>query len=206
MINILLVIEDKNSADLIQALCLYKGCKILVADNPRRLLQFLHEESIDIAFLDNSSMYLSVLDIIFSVSDAENEMPVIMIFDKIDQSEEIKMLKKNIFYRLVKPLNNDEIEAVIDAAIKTVSTNVPQNSVITAEKMVTGNSEINEQVKQIKPFSKTFSFVNRTIQNSDRKIVYSIKDYNLEKIENTLGKILRPVNVVDRAIKKLILK
>ncbi len=206
MIKILLVIQDKNSANLIKALCLYKGCTVLVADNPRRLMQFLREETIDIVFLDNNCIYLSVLDIIFSVCDFDHEILSVLIFEKINQSEEIEMLKKNIFYRMVNPLNNEEIEAVIDAAIKTVSTKMPQKVSITKEKMVAENSEINEQMKQIKPFSKTFNFINRKIQNSDRKIVYSLKGYNLEKLENTFGKIFKPVNEIDRVMANLMLK
>ncbi len=206
MIKILLVIQDKNSADLIKALCLYKGCTVLVADNPRRLMQFLREETIDMVFLDNSSMYLSVLDMIFSVCDFDHEMPAILISDNIDKSEEIEMLKKNIFYRLVKPLNTEEIDAVIDAAIITVSTKMPQKESIVTEKMVAENPEINEQMKKIKPFSKTFNFINRNIQNSDRKIVYLIKGYKIEKLENTFGKIFKPVNKIDRVMTNLMLK
>ena len=167
MIQVLLVVNDKNSIDLIKALCLYKGCKVLVADNPQSLLHFLHEETIDIIFFDLSSEHLSAFDLIFSVCDFD-KIPAILISQKINHSEETELLKRNIFYRLAEPLNSEEIDQVIDAAIKAVQAKMPEKEYFITGKMVAGDSGINKQMKQ-KTSRKVFRSVYRNIQNYDRR-------------------------------------
>lgn len=190
MVNILLVIHDKNSVDLIKALCLYKGCKVFVADNPRRLLKFLHEEIIHAVFFDKNCMYVSLLELIFSVYDYE--MPAILISDAIDKPEEFEMID-NIFYRLIAPLNTDELDALIDAVINAVS---PLRERIVPEKIIAENSGIKKKRMKMQ-LSTIPNFIYRNINNSDKKIIYSIRSYKFIKIEKIFSNVAKPFKKID---------
>ena len=206
MVNILLVIHDKNSVDLIKALCSYKGCRVLDADSPQKILKYLQEETINIVFVDKKSQYLPVIELFFPVCDYNHETTVILISDTHDKPENIELYNNNIFYRLGTPLDADEVDSLIDAAITTVKANIPPlpqvpavSEIATAEK-----SHTKKRAHIMKPLSKTFNSISRNIINSDRKIVYSIRDYRFEKLENIYGKAVKPFKKLDIAIKHMI--
>ena len=150
MIKVLLVIQNQNSIDLIKAVCCYKGCMVFVADNSDKLLYFLREETIDIVFLDLSSLYSSAFDIIFSINDLYHERPVVLISEQISLYEENELRKNKIFYHAVTPFNPDEIEQVIEAAIKAVTKEKFEKECYTEKKIDSGISINNVQIEKLK--------------------------------------------------------
>jgi len=205
MTQILLAIQDKNSIDLIKAVCCYKGCKVLVADNSHKLLYFLREEKIDIVFFELSSLYSLAFDMIFSINDFDYERPVILIYEEISLSEEIEFRKRRIFYQAVKPLNSNEIEQVIDAAVNAVSTKMPEKECYTEEKMIAESSINKQRIEKWKQITSkdVFSSVFRIIPNFDRRIISLIHDVEFKYLERYISFAARPTKRIDSLIMKL---
>ena len=201
MIQILLVIQDKNSADIIKALCQYKGCKVFIADNSNKFLYFLREETIDIVFLDLSSLYLSAFDLIFSVKEFEHELPVVMISEQISLSEERELRKNKIFYHAVIPINPDEIEQVIEAAIKAVTSEKFEKEYDTEKKIAAGSSVNKERIKKLREKISWEAF--RYIPNFDKRIISAIRGLEFKYLEKFSFSVALPVKSIDKFMMNL---
>jgi len=196
LIQILLVIQDKNSADIIKALCQYKGCKVFIADNSDKLLYFLREETIDVVFLDLSSLYSSAFDLIFSTKEFGRELPVVMISEQISHSEERELRKNKIFYHAVLPFNPDEIEQVIEAAIKAITTEKIEKEYYTEKKIDAGNSKNKEHIKKLR--KKISRDVFRSIPNFDKKIISAIRGLEFKYLNKISFFVALPVKSIDK--------
>ncbi len=205
MIQVLLVVQDQDSHDLIKAVCCYKGCRVLVADNSYNLLLFLQKEKIDIVFFDLSHLNSLALDMIFAIDDLDHERPAILISEKISLAEEIELQKRNIFYRAVKPVNSDEIEQVIEAAINAVSTKTSELERYTEETIVTENSIIEERIdkRQQKTSEKVSRDVFGIFPTADRRIISFIQDIDFKYLENALSFVVTPVKSFDTFLMNL---
>ncbi len=195
MIKVLLAIQEQDSINLIKSVCCYKGCKVFVADNSDKLLYFLNEETIDIVFLDLSSLYSSAFDLIFSINDFDRERPVVLISEQISLPEEKELRKNKIFYHAVIPFNPDEIENVIEAAINAVSTEVPENEYYAEGEIVAGDSINLEQIKKLKKNISRNVF--RIIPNFDKRIISSIRGLEFNYLNNFLFFVALPVKSID---------
>lgn len=201
MIQILLVIQDKNSADIIKALCQYKGCKVFIADNSDKLLYFLREETIDIVFLDLSSLYSSAFDLIFSAKEFGRELPVVMISEQISLSEERELRKNKIFYHAVLPFNPDEIEQVIEAAIKAVTTEKFEKEYSAEGEIVAGDSINKKQIKTLKQNISRDVF--RNIPNFDKRIISAIRGLEFKYLDKISFFVALPVKSIDKFMTNL---
>lgn len=205
MIKVLLAIHNQNSIDLIKAVCCCKSCKVFIADNSDKVLYFLREETIDIVFLDLSSLYSSAFDLIFSANEFERELPVVMISEQISLSEERELRKNKIFYHAVMPFNPDEIEQVIESAIKAVTTEMPDKECYTEGKTVTRNFINKEQIEKWKQKTskKVFGSVFRSIPNFDKRIISAIRGLEFKYLENYLSFVAKPAKKIDTLMMNL---
>lgn len=205
MIQVLLIDQDPNFIDLVKALCCNKGCKVLVADNSHKLLYFLYNENIDIVFFKLSSLNSLSFDMIFSIYDFDHKRPVILISEKIGLSEEIELLTRNIFYRATKPVNSDEIEQVLEAAINAVSTKMSEKGYNNEEIMVTENSINQKQiVKWKQKYSMNIFRSNfRRIPKFDSRIISLICGFNFKYLEIILSFVSIPVKRIDTYMLRL---
>lgn len=205
MIQVLLVVQDQNSHDLIKAVCCYKKCRILVADNSYNLLFFLQKEKIDIVFLELDSLSSLALDMIFIINGSGRERPVIIVSDKISLSKEIELQKRKVFYRMVKPVNSDEIEQVVEAAINAVSTKPSELERYTEENIVTEDSIIKEGIdkREQKTSEKVFRNVFGVFPTADRKIISFIQDIDFKYLENAFSFVVIPTKSIDTFLMNL---
>lgn len=205
MIQVLLVVQDQNSNDLIKALCCYKGCKVLVADNSYNLINFLQKEKIDIVFFELSRLNSLALDMMFEINGFDHERLVILISENISESEEAEILKRRIFYRVVKPLNSDEIKQVIDVAINAVWAKMPEEEYHTEERMLADESMTKEQSEKYRQeiSRNIFRHVSEIFLSADRRIVSSIKSIELGNLENAVSFIAIPIKSFDNFMMNL---
>ncbi len=205
MIKVLLVIKDQNSIDLIKAVSCYKGCKVFIADSSDKLLHFLQEENIDIIFLDLNSLYSSAFDLIFSINEYNHELPVILMSDHISLPEERELRKNKIFYHATVPLNPDEIEQVIEAAINAVPTKLQEKECY-AEEIMTIDNSINklqgEKFKR-KTSRNVFRSTFKIIPNIDRRIISIISDVEFNYLNNVLNFVAKPAKRFDKLMMNL---
>ena len=201
MIQILLAIQDKNSVDLVKAVCCFKGCKVFIADNSDKLFYFLREETIDIVFLDLSSLYSSAFDLIFTADEFERELPVVMISEQISLSEERELRKNKIFYHAVIPINPDEIEQVIEAAIKAVTTEKFEKEYYTEKKIAAGSSVNKEQIKKSKQIISRAVF--RRIPNFDKRIISAIRGLEFKYLDKFAFFVALPIKSIDKFMTNL---
>ncbi len=202
MIKVLLIIQDKNSADLIKAACCYKGCRVFSADNSDEILHFIIENKIDIVFLDLNSLYWPTFDQIFSVQRFEHEIPVIMISEQTTLSVQEEIRKYKIFYHAVVPFFTGEIELVIDAAIKIVTTEKFEKDYYD-EKIIAASNTINKEKIKISR-QNIIRYAFRNFQNIDKIIINSIQNIDFKYLENYLSFAAKPFKKIDASLARFI--
>lgn len=121
--NVLLAIQDEDSMGLLLALCKETECEAIVTENSYQVVEKLLDEGegIDILFLDLDLPGLDIEYLLPAINEIMRELPVIIVAERPDLSEEIKIRERKIFYFALKPLNPAEIEQVFHAAIYMVA-------------------------------------------------------------------------------------
>ena len=80
-----------------------------------------------------------------------------------------------------------------DAVINTVS---PLRERIVHEKIIAENSGIKKKRMKMQ-FSAILNFIYRNINNSDKKIIYSIRGYKFIKTEKVFSNVAKPFKKID---------
>ncbi|MBW7995925.1 MAG: hypothetical protein FVQ81_04995 [Candidatus Glassbacteria bacterium] len=202
MLQAMIIGRNKESIDLIKAVCCYKNCKVIVIDN---LLDFnfLDKEKIDIVFMEFDSLQSMATDLIFSLISAyAANRPVIIFSEKTDLSEDIELQKRKIFYRLAKPLNTEEIEHVIAAVIDTVSKTESH-----ADKIYrTDAARDEERHRDYKPkaFGGAIKKVFKLLNKVDKKASSIAQGMSSKKLEKAVTLVYIPIDSVDDFMKKIV--
>lgn len=202
MIQALIIGRNKESNDSIKAVCCYKGCKVIVIDNLLDL-NFLNSEKIDIVFMEFDSLQSLATDLVFSLVNANAAgRPVIIVSEKIGLAENIELQKRKIFYRLAKPLNTEEIEHVIDAAIATVGKTEGQED----EECMAAAAPAEENNRQSEPkaFGGAVSHVLMLLGDVDKKASSIAKGINTKYLDDAVSMINVPLDRFDNLIKQLV--
>lgn len=199
MIQVLLAVQDQEFKDLLKGVCCYAGCRVLTADNPEEVMDMLRNEKINIIFFDLSSLYSASIELLSTINENSRKRAFILISEQAGHIEEINLSTENIFYNIVKPLNPDEIEQVISAAIETASKEMDEKESYVEGKAVTGDAlkKIPNGKRQKKACKNAFLYVIRGIPDIDRKITLRIRGLHLRNFPNPFSLIAKPAKSLD---------
>ncbi len=201
MLQALVIGRNKESNDSIKAVCCYKGCKVIVIDNLLDL-NFLNSEKIDIVFMEFDNLQSLATDLVFSlISATAAGRPVIIVSEKIGLAEDIELQKRKIFYRLAKPLNTEEIEHVIDAAISTVGKNEDQQDEVCMA--AAAPAEDSNRKSEPKAFGGAISHVLMLLDDVDKKAGSIARGMSAKYLDNAVSLVHVPVDRLDNFMKKM---
>jgi len=205
MLQALIIGQNKESNDLIKAVCCYKHCNVIVADNLLEL-NLLSKEKADIVLVDLDNLYSMALDLVFSsIKDGGVEGPVIIVSEKIDLELEIELQKRKIFYRLAEPLNAQETEQVINAAINFIETTKKYADEGDFAEVGLLEKQL-DQHKLKKTSRKATNTVLEKTKNVDNKINSLVQRINVRYLDKTISLLRLPIDHFDKSIIRMIRK
>lgn len=181
-IKILLVDDEVNLVDPMSYTLQQKGFDTIVAYNGKEALDKCDKEEPDLILLDWSMPDISGIDVLKTLRDNKNFIPVIMITGKSAKDDIVEGLEAGADDYITKPFSWDELMARISSVLRRAqqSTGTPQKRIRYGDIVldtVTHRAWCGDQELTLSP--REYSLLELFIQNPKR--VYSRNDL-IEKV------------------------
>ena len=131
-INILVVDDEKEIAELVEIYLVSDGYRVFKAENAREGLEILEKENIHLVLLDIMMPGMNGLEMCRKIRETNN-IPIIMLSAKSTDLDKILDLNGADDY-VVKPFNPLELTARVKSQLRRYTQLNPQSSVIQAAK------------------------------------------------------------------------
>ena len=147
-INILVVDDEKEIAELVEIHLVSDGYKVFKAENAEKRLKILEEEEIHLALLDIMMPGISGLEMCKKIRETKN-IPIIMLSAKSSDLDKILGLGTGADDYVTKPFNPLELVARVKSHIRRYTK--LGNLSIQSEAMIyrSGDLEINDETKEV---------------------------------------------------------
>ena len=132
-INILVVDDEKEIAELVEIYLVSDGYRVFKAENAREGLEILEKENIHLVLLDIMMPGMNGLEMCRKIRETNN-IPIIMLSAKSTDLDKILGLGTGADDYVVKPFNPLELTARVKSQLRRYTQLNPQSSVIQAAK------------------------------------------------------------------------
>ena len=132
-INILVVDDEKEIAELVEIYLVSDGYRVFKAENAREGLEILEKENIHLVLLDIMMPGMNGLEMCRKIRETNN-IPIIMLSARSADLDKILGLGTGADDYVVKPFNPLELTARVKSQLRRYTQLNPQSSVIQAAK------------------------------------------------------------------------
>ncbi len=116
--NILVVDDEKEIADLVEIYLKNENYQVLKYYNSRQALECIEKEQIDLAILDIMIDKIDGFEICKTIREKGLNFPIIMLTAKIEDKDKINGLTLGADYYVTKPFNPLELIAIVKSALR----------------------------------------------------------------------------------------
>jgi len=114
--TILLIDDEPTQITAIKAFLNRRHYKVLSANSGSEGLALIHEGNIDLAFTDFRMPEMTGLEVVKAAKKFNPQLPVVVMTAFNDTEDAVQVMKEGAFDYLQKPVNLDELEALIKKA------------------------------------------------------------------------------------------
>ncbi|KAA3659796.1 MAG: sigma-54-dependent Fis family transcriptional regulator, partial [Calditrichaeota bacterium] len=114
--NILLIDDEPAQIIAIKAFLTRRHYKVLSANSGPDGLSIVREGNIDLVFTDFRMPEMNGLEVVQAVKEINPQLPVVVITAFSDTEDAVRVMKEGAFDYLPKPVNLDELEALVKKA------------------------------------------------------------------------------------------
>ncbi len=207
MLKVLIADRDPHSREFLLALCKGKGYEVEVAGNSGDALRKIQDEGIDVIFLDCDLPGMNIVDLVSVINELKRDLPVIITAEQPNNTIEIQVRSKKIFYFADKPLESNEIEKVMNAVVDKIASKelVKKYKVIEDKVKVVGE----ERVERVEKRAKKDEMIKlkEEYDTHKKQVPEKLKSYKnqlFETISETGSAAARKIQDADRTISKAV--
>ncbi len=118
MANILVVDDEKQIRAVIVAYLKEEGHRVLEAENGMEALQTLEDHKVDLMILDRMMPMVSGEQVLKTLRDKDDSLPVILLTAKVTESDRVEGLDLGADDYVTKPFGNRELMARVRALLR----------------------------------------------------------------------------------------
>jgi len=207
MLKVLIAEREPRSREFLLALCQSKGYKTEVAGNSGEALRKIQDEGIDVTFLDCDLPGMNIIELVSVINELKRDLPVIITAEQPNNSIEIQVRTKKIFYFANKPLDSDEIEKVMKAVIDKITSRelIKKYKVLEDKVKVVGK----ERVEGVEKPSKKDEMreLKEEYDRLKKRVPAKLKSYKnqiFETISETGSSAAKKIQDADKTISKAV--
>lgn len=167
MAKILIVEDDRNTLSGLTEILSQEGHDVTPADNARKALRLLENDSFDILLTDLRMPDISGMDLYERSVPIAPEMKTIVMTAYSSVKDAVEAMKRGVYEYLTKPLDLDELFVILDKAIDE-------------QRLLAENKELKKQVKS------SYSFDNILGKSEGMQRIFS----TIVKVARTQSTVL----------------
>ena len=114
--NILLIDDEPAQIISIKSFLKRRKYNVLTADSGSEGLKIVQNGNIDLVFTDFRMPDINGLEVVKSVKQINPEIPIVVMTAFSDTEDAVRVMKEGAFDYLLKPVNLDELEALVKKA------------------------------------------------------------------------------------------
>ncbi|HID40300.1 MAG TPA: response regulator, partial [Calditrichaeota bacterium] len=114
--NILLIDDEPAQITSIKSFLKRRDYSVLTANSGSEGMAIIREGNIDLVFTDFRMPDMNGLEVVKAANDFNPELPVVVVTAFSDTEDAVKVMKEGAFDYLSKPVNLDELEALVKKA------------------------------------------------------------------------------------------
>jgi len=187
-INILVVDDEKEIAELVEIYLVSDGYKVFKAYNAEEGLQILSQEEIHLVLLDVMMPKLNGYQVARQLRKEKNGLPILMLTAKSQLEDRIEGLEGGADYYLTKPFDKRELLACISALLRRQGQEV--NSLSFGDLSLDLDSkDLSSGAHSLKLSKKEFELMRMLLQGknqilSKEQILQKVWGYDSDAVEN----------------------
>ena len=144
----ILIFSENASQILVEMLAKLKH-KAVSAESFDKAVDIFKKEQIDLVIIDQQSNNKSALKSLAAINNLGNSMPVIIFTRSANSSEIIEAMRLGAFDHLNSPLDFDELQGVIERAVRKPKPETAADLQLIGEDFLVGLSPVMRQVEKI---------------------------------------------------------